>query len=165
MKYHLRAVDLDFLATAPKKLVFAADVAAPRAAVFAAISADPSSWTWFPGISWGRYEGPAPYGVGSRREVRIGGTGYRETILAWNEPSRWAYRVDASSLPLAHACVEDWVLEDHGDHTTVRWIFAVDPTFLFQAGLPLAPLIMGGLFRRAMRNLSRTLASATGARA
>ncbi len=154
MRYRLRSEGLEFLESAPKRFVFDADVAAPRVDVFAAISADPATWTWFPGLSQGSYESPGGHGVGSIRQVRMGRTGYRETILAWDEPSRWAYRVDESSAPLAHALAEDWTFEDRVDHTTVRWTFAIDPRPLFNAGLPVAKLVMGRLFRRAMRNLS-----------
>jgi hypothetical protein len=157
VRHRLRNVSLGFLDDAPTKLEFTADVQARRAAVFEAISADPSSWTWFPGLARGHYEGPGPHGVGSVREVRMAGTGYRETILAWDEPARWAYRVDASSVPVGRALVEDWLLEDRGDCTTVRWVFAIEPSSLFRLGLPLAPLVMGRLFRRAMANLSLTL--------
>ena len=33
----------------------------------------------------------------------MGPTRYEETILVWDEPKRWAYRVDAMTLPLARA--------------------------------------------------------------
>ena len=60
----------------------------------------------------GAYVTDPPHRVGSIREVHMSGTTFRETILAWDEPSRWAYRVDESSAPAGHALVEDWVLED-----------------------------------------------------
>ena len=40
------------------------------------------------------------------------GTTYRETIIGWDPPGLWAYRVDESSLPLAHALVEEWTILD-----------------------------------------------------
>jgi len=153
----LRPEGLDFLATAPKRWEFAAHVAAPPATVFSAISADPSTWTWFPGLSAGRYEGGAPHGVGSVREVRMSRVTYRETILAWDQDRRWAYRVDECTLPMAKALVEDWATEERGDGTAVRWTFAIEPGLLFRIGMPLAPTVMGRLFRRAMANLDAEL--------
>ena len=44
----LRPVGLEFLETAAHRFEFDAPLAAPPASVFAAISADPSTWTWFP---------------------------------------------------------------------------------------------------------------------
>jgi uncharacterized protein YndB with AHSA1/START domain len=148
-------VGLDFLDSAPVRMEFSADIAAPRPDVFRALSADPSTWTWFPGLRSGRYEGTP--GLGAIREVDMARTRYRETILAWDEPSRWTYRVDATSAPMARALVEDWVLADRGGRTTVRWIFAIEPSALFRLAQPLARPVMGALFRRAMRNLERTL--------
>lgn len=157
MTHQLRPEGLDFLTRAPRTWQFEAGVAAPRTTVFAAISGDPSTWTWFPGLSSGRYEGEGPPGVGSVRQVRMSGVTYRESIVAWVQDQRWAYRVDECSVPIARALVEEWMTEDAGDGTTVRWTFAIEPGLLFRLGQPLAPTVMGRLFRRAMANLGAEL--------
>lgn len=160
MPSRMRDVTLDFLEFAPKRWVFEADVEAPQSATFAAISADPKTWTWFPGINGGGYSGAMPPGVGTIREARMGPAVYRETILAWDEPDRWVYRVDEMTVPMAHALVEEWLVsphDDHPEHSVVRWTFAIDPKPLFVAGGPATPRVMGSLFRRAMHNLSRSL--------
>ena len=95
-----------------------------------------------------------------RRWVRQAGNVYRETMLAWDAPSRWAYRVDESSAPLAKALVEDWTIAPSGDGSLVSWTFAIDPRKLFQAALPIAPTVMGMIFAKAMRNLSARLSGA-----
>ena len=154
----MREEDLGFLDRAPKTWTFEEEVHAPQEVVFAAISADPSTWTWFPRLSSGSYDGDGPHGVGSKRQVKMSGVTYKETMLAWEAPSRWAYRVDKSSVPLAHALVEDWVVEPRGEHAAVvRWTFAIDPKALFKAGMPAAPTVMGRLFKKAMANLSEEL--------
>lgn len=157
MPPRLREVTLDFLELAPKRWAFEAPVDASQESVFAAISADPSTWTWFPGITGGGYGGNGSPGVGTIREARMGPTVYRETMLAWDEPARWVYRVDEMTVPLAHALVEEWLISPAGDGSVVRWKFAIDPKPLFSAGGPAVPRVMGTLFRRAMRNLSSTL--------
>jgi Polyketide cyclase / dehydrase and lipid transport len=157
----LRSVGLEFLQTAPLRLEFEGEVRAPPRAVFDAISGDPASWrSWFPGLSGGHYEGPPPYGVGSIREIRMSGTVYRETILAWEEPVRWVFRVDACTVPIGHALVEQWTVAERGPGAVVGWTFAIEPRPLFRAGSPLARPFMGWLFRRAMRNLERQLTRA-----
>jgi hypothetical protein len=157
----LRGVGLDFLRAAPLRLEFRSEVSAPVKHVFDAISGDPAGWKdWFPGLSGGHYEGPPPHGVGSIREIRMSGSRYRETILAWDEPARWAFRVDACTVPIATALVENWSVEDLGDRSVVCWTFAIDPTLGFRLGRPLARPFMEWLFRRAMRNLERRLAGA-----
>lgn len=159
MRYHLREVGLEFLEQAPVRLVFEAQVPASRDRVFAAVTADPSTWKWFPTLSGGCYEGPGPQGVGSRRQVKATGVRMRETIMAWDEPERWAYRVDESAAPMTRALLECWEFADRGDQTMVRWTFAADPTPVFGAMVKLAPGIIGRVFRRAMRNLGVELSS------
>jgi hypothetical protein len=156
--HQLQPVGLDFLETAPHRFDFAEPLAAPCAAVFAAISSDPSTWRWFPGIEEGAYEGDAPAGVGTRRWVRIGGVKYRETLLAWAAPHRWAYRVDETSGPVFSALLEDWVMEPaDGDSTTLRWTFAFDPLPETAELLVGARELIGTTFRDAARRLDDTL--------
>jgi hypothetical protein len=168
----LRAEELDFVARAPKRFVFSATVTAPPAAVFDALSADPMTWAaWFPRMDGGSYEGEPPYGVGTRRQVAVGRTTYRETIMAWDAPHRWTYRVDETNAPIARALIEEWTITGDGGgngngalgatggSSRVTWTFAIDPTPLFRVTLPLAPFVMGRLFRKAMANLSSELAA------
>jgi len=160
MAHRLRTVGLDFLDSAPHRFVFEADVAAPRADVFGAISADPSTWTWWPGHDEGSYESPPPHGVGSRRHMRMGDSWYRETILAWDEPTRWAYRVDESADAVLEALVEEWIVEGDSEHSTLRWTFAVEPGADFAAGFAAAKPMIGEMFEQAMKNLDARLAPA-----
>ena len=154
----LREVGIEFLDIAPLRWDFEAEVAAPREAVFGAI-AERADWPWFPGLTGERYDGPEPYGVGTCRHIRMAGVAYHETIVAWTAPSRWAFRVDECSVPMARALVEEWTFAESGGGTTVRWRFALDPSPAFNATRALAPTVMRALFRRAMRNLERQLSS------
>lgn len=162
MEHRLRTVGLEFLDSAPHRFVFEATVPASRETVFAAISADPSTWTWWPGHDEGRYESPAPQSVGSRRYMRMGDSWYRETILAWDEPTRWAYRVDESADSLIDALVEEWVVEGDRDRSKVRWTFAVEPGADMEAGISSAKTMIGDMFDQAMANLSTRLSGVRG---
>ncbi len=157
MTYQLREEGLEFLDTAPYRVDVQADVAAPRPTVFAAIAADPSTWSWFPGLTGAGYTGSGRPGVGSGRYVEMGGVAYRETMLAWDEPARWAYRVDECTAPLFHALVEDWVVQGNGDTAVVHWTFAADPREEIAAFLPDMPGVLEEVFTTAMRNLSAAL--------
>lgn len=161
MSPHLRQVGLEFLDSAPLRWAFEAELAAAPPEVFGEVGAV-AAWPWFPGLSGERYVGSQPYGVGTRREIRMVGVPYRETILAWDEPTRWAFRVDACGVPMAHALVEDWRFEPRGDASLVRWTFAVDPSAMFRTSRRLAQPVMSHLFRRAMRNLERRLGAGAG---
>ena len=155
--HQLRSVDLEFLDTAPVRFVYEAELPATVEAVFAAISADPSTWLWFPGLADGRYESAAPHGVGTTRAISLEGTVYRETILAWDAPTRWAYRVDESSVTTFDALAEDWVMEPRGDVTVLRWTFAVDPQPELAELIAGAEETIGTVFANAMVGLADQL--------
>jgi len=157
-RFRCRPVGLDFLETAPKRWSFAEPVDAAPEEVFAAI-ADPTTWRrWFPGMTSGRYLNSART-VGAVREARQGPAVYVETIIAWDAPTRWVYRVDETSVPLAKALVEEWLVAPDGAGSVVRWNFAIEPRPLFKAAGPIATTGMERVFRRAVGNLGRMLAS------
>lgn len=156
-----RPVEADFLANAPRLVTSTAVIAAPRHQVFAALTGDPSSLTWFPGFSdKGWWLSDPPHGAGSRRQVRVGGIGYRETMLVWDEPQRWGFRVDEASAPIARALAEEYRLVADGDQTVIHWTICFDGPAPIQAllGSPLGPLAMGMLWRKACANLESRLA-------
>ena len=155
--HQLRAVGLDFLETATVRFVYEVQLPASPEAVFAAISADPSTWTWFPGLADGRYESPAPHDVGATRAVVMDGTAYRETILAWDEPNRWAYRVDQSAEASFDALAEDWVIRPSAGGATLQWTFAVDPQPDLAELIRASGEIIGNVFANAMVGLANHL--------
>ena len=158
--HQLRSVGLDFLTTAPVRFEYEVELPADVGTVFAAISADPSTWTWFPGLADGRYEGVDTPGVGTRRTIALEGTVYRETILAWNAPTRWAYRVDESSDTTFDALAEDWVMEPRSNGSVLRWTFAVDPQPELAELIAGAGETIGTVFANAMVSLAEHLGAA-----
>jgi len=162
--WDLRPVGIDFLDTAPYRHVATEVVHRPPEAIFAAIATDPAGWgTWFPGFNRaGRYLSDPPHGVGSVREVSMARIRYTETIIAWDEPDRWAFRVTRSTAPLAHAMAEEYRVSSHGHHSVVQWTFAIDPRPTLARATSLADVILPRMFRRAMTNLSVRLAEAAG---
>ncbi len=157
--HQLRSVGLDFLDVAPVRFTYEVELPACVEAVFGAISADPSTWTWFPGLADGRYEGAETPGVGTRRAISLEGSIYRETILAWDAPTRWAYRVDESSETTFDALVEDWVMEPRGLVSVLRWTFAVDPQPELKELIAGAGETIGTVFGNAMVSFAEHLAA------
>lgn len=174
----MRKEDLTFLERAPVRHVFSAVVAAPRAAVFAAI-ADPEGWhAWFPGVRRARYASPPPYGVGTIREANVSGTRWVEEMIAWQPDRRWAYTVIEASTPLASAQVEVFDVADVAPAaggpggavgaggvggsvaTRVTWTLAIEPRLLQRIAAPIAPLVMRRVFSSAMRRLEVHLGGA-----
>jgi len=151
----LLKVDLDYLESAPLLVRSSAHIAAPRERVFAAIARDPAGWgRWFPGFDGsGRWDTPVPHGVGSVRAVRAFGVRFRESILAWDEGERWAFRVDEMSLPMSKAFAEDYRLSDDGEGTRLDWTVASQGLGLRLAG-PLGPKVFQRVLTTAARKLS-----------
>jgi hypothetical protein len=151
----LQPVELSFFADAPNKVTTHTFVAAARSDVFAAISGDPAGWgDWFPGFDHGgRWESPAPHGVGSVRLVRAFRTDYRETMLAWDDGERWAFRVDSSGSRLFTAFAEDYRLADAADGTLLSWTVAFRGGPGMRLAAPVTPSIFGLVARRLAQRL------------
>ncbi|MGW1895434.1 SRPBCC family protein [Streptomyces sp. NPDC002004] len=156
MARRLSPVGLDFVETAPLRLVFAREVAAPSRAVFRALAEDVTGWPeWFSAVTLAR-----PTEGGAGREIRLrGGTRFMETILAAEPDEVYAYRVDTTNAPGLRALVEEWRLTPTGTGTRVQWTFAADGAAPFRAALTLGRSGLGRAFRDAVARLDRRLAA------
>lgn len=153
----MRPVGLEFLDEAPLLVAVEVSSSLPRAIVWDAF-VDPTSWVdWFPGVEEAAYpEQAPPYGPGTIRTARVSGELFEETLLAWEEPSRWTYRIDRSTAPLASAQVESTELEEAAaGGTLVRWILASDPSEQFARAAEVLPGILERRLADALRNLER----------
>ncbi|MCB5909467.1 SRPBCC family protein [Streptomyces pinistramenti] len=155
MTRRLRPVELDFAESAPLRLVFAAEVAAPPDAVYAALAENVEGWCgWFTGVARS-----APTDGGRGRDIRLtGGTRFVETVLTAEPGARYAYRVDHTNAPALRALLEDWRLTPAGRGTRVRWLFAADGPAPLRFALLLARPGLGRAFRDSARALDRRLA-------
>lgn len=156
MAHQLREVGLDFIETAPVRMVFAQEMTAPPEAVYHALAEDVPGWEeWFSAVTLARSTGD-----GSTREIHLKGGGrFQETIIAAKEPEVYAYRVDVANAPGARAIAEEWRLlaAPAGTGTLVRWTFAVDGTAAFRVVARLGRAGLGRAFRDAVRALDRRL--------
>jgi hypothetical protein len=153
----MRPVGLEFLDEAPMRVEVEVTSTLPRSVVWDAF-VDPTTWVdWFPGVEEAAYpEHAPPYGIGTIRTARVSGQLFEETILAWDEPTRWTYRIDRSTAPLASAQVESTELDEAADGgTQVRWILASDPSEQFASAADVLPSILDQRLTDALRNLER----------
>ncbi|MGW4911822.1 SRPBCC family protein [Streptomyces sp. NPDC004270] len=152
MAHQLRPVELDFVETAPVRLVFGREMTAAPEAVFRALAEDVPGWSrWMTGVKSAR---PTEHG----REVRLqGGVRFEETVIASTSPEVYAYRVDTANVPGAGAWLEEWHLTSYGAGTRVRMTFALDGTALFRAVCRLAAPGMGRAIREGLRALDAGL--------
>ncbi|WP_317441852.1 SRPBCC family protein [Streptomyces collinus] len=153
MAHRLRPEGLDFVGTAPVRLVFTREIAAAPDAVFRALAEDVPGWPeWFSAVSSAR---PTEGG----REVRLrGGTRFEESVLVAKAPEVYAYRVDVTNTPGARAWIEEWRLTPAGTGTRVRMTFALDGTAVFRLVSRLVRPGVGRAFRDAVTALDRRLA-------
>ncbi|MFG3496372.1 SRPBCC family protein [Streptomyces sp. NPDC047928] len=159
MRQRLRPVELDFLRSAPVRLAFAADVAAPPASVYRALADEVAdSPEWFAAIAAAR-----PTDGGAGRVVRLrGGVVFRERILVTAAGRCYAYRVDETNAPGIRALLEEWALSPSGPGgagTRVRWTMAADGAAAFRLTMRLVRPGVGRSFHGAMRALERRLAA------
>ncbi|MCX4849896.1 SRPBCC family protein [Streptomyces sp. NBC_00893] len=154
MPRRLRSVELDFVESAPLRLVFAAEVSAAPEDVYRALADDVPGWPdWFTAVTSAR-----PTEDGTGRTVRLrGGFVIHETIMAAEPGKRYAYRADRTNAPGMRALLEEWRLTPAGTGTRVRWTFAADGSTPFRFSLRLARSGMGRSFRDAVRELDRRL--------
>ncbi|GGU76299.1 polyketide cyclase [Streptomyces albospinus] len=155
MPRRLRPVELDFVASAPLRLVFTAEAAAPPEVVYRALADDVPGWAeWFTGVSRA-----VPTHGGAGRDVRLtGGTRFAETVLAAEPDAHYAYRVDTTNAPGLRALLEDWRLTPAGGGTRLRWTFAADGPAPFRWLMTAARPGLGRAFRDSVRALDRRLA-------
>ncbi|MEV7976543.1 SRPBCC family protein [Streptomyces sp. NPDC086519] len=154
MTRRLRPVGLDFVESAPVRLVFAHEMSAPPERVFHALNDDVPGWAeWFAAVTHAE-----SVDDGTGREIRLKGGGrFRETIIAAKEAEVYAYRVDLTNAPGAHAIAEEWRLVPSGGGTRVQWTFAVDGTAPFRLVVRMARAGLGRAFRSAVAELDRRL--------
>jgi len=155
MAHHLRPVGLDFVDTAPVRLVFAQEISAAPEAVFHALNDDVPGWAeWFAAVTHAR-----SLDDGAGRDIRLKGGGrFTETVIAAKEAEVYAYRVDVTNAPGARALAEEWRLVPAGTGTRVQWAFAADGTALFRLTVKAARAGLGRAFRDAVISLDRRLA-------
>ncbi|WNM32084.1 SRPBCC family protein [Streptomyces sp. Li-HN-5-11] len=156
MARRLRPVGIEFIESAPVRLVFARETSASPERVFHALAEDVPGWAeWFSAVKLAR---PARDGAG--REIRLRGGGrLEETVLVTKAPEVYAYRVDVTNAPGVRALAEEWRLAPSGTGTHVQWTFAADGTAPFRLVLTLARAGLGRAFRDAVTSLDRRLAA------
>jgi carbon monoxide dehydrogenase subunit G len=152
-------VGLDFLTAAPVKKTLQINFAHPPEVVFAAIAQDPAGWgSWFPGFSHtGRYVTPDPQGAGSVREMQMRSSTLRETVLAWDAPSRWAFYISGGRIPGVRRLAEDYRIEAQPGGSRLTWTIAIEPAPLARPVAPLVLALGASSLRKAGANLDRLL--------
>jgi carbon monoxide dehydrogenase subunit G len=157
MAHELRQEDLGFLDRAAVRQSRTAVVDMPPDRVFEELAEHPERWPqWLTVARDCHYNGEAPYGVGTKRRLSLrGGIVAVETVLAWDQDKRFAYRVDELNAPGVQAFMEEWTLEPTDEaKTRLQWVIAGDSDkvvqVLFASGRP----ALDRIFNQAARRMS-----------
>ena len=158
MKRRPRAVDIDFVTSAPVRLSFTGVVSAAPEVAYAALVDDTAGWrAWFPSVTLAR-----PHDDGEGREIRLrGGARFDERIVLRKPSEVYAYHVTRTNVPGLRALLEEWRLTPAGPGTRLQWTIAGDGSALFRTALRLMRPALTLEMRAATRALDRRLAAAT----
>jgi hypothetical protein len=167
MHFTCRAVELDFLDSAEWRFENVVELDAPSVEVFD-IFADGDSWpTWFDGIQRVVWTSPEPKDVGTTRTVTLSVAPLTVTVyerfLAWDRGQRFTFRFEGVGLPLFHAGIEDYRLEDlSGGRCRLTYTVCLDPTAVVRMARPVTHPLFARLFRTGAQGLHSYVAARPG---
>lgn len=163
MRFTCRAVELGSLAGAAWRFENVVELDAASAEVFD-VFADGESWpNWFDAVRRVVWTSPQPRGVGATRTVvlRIAllDVTVQERFLAWDPGRRFAFRFEGASLPLIHAGIEDYLLEDlSGGRCRLTYAVHLEPTAAARAAGPVARPMFARMLRAGAEGLRSYIA-------
>lgn len=126
-RYSLDPADDVFLLTATQRFVHAVDLPFAPARVWETLTAADALVSWSSVVTSATWTSPRPFGVGTTREVVLGGSvRLVERFYRWNENERMTFGVEAASVPGLRRFAEDLVLHPIPNGTRLQWTFAVE---------------------------------------
>jgi Polyketide cyclase / dehydrase and lipid transport len=159
MVFKCRREGIDFLDTAPEKVVNIVEVAASPEAIFKVFE-DGSAWAkWFKGITDVTWTSPKPFGVGTTRNVSLGAMKVSEHFFIWEQNKRFSFYFTETNLPFVKALVEDYQLEII-DKNTTRFIYTVayEPSLLLKLSGPIGKSALRKNFGGAAKSFAKYMA-------
>ncbi|MEV3959442.1 SRPBCC family protein [Nocardia sp. NPDC050193] len=156
-RFALAPSDDAFLDTAAHRYTHIVDIPAPVPQVWDTLVADDALVSWSPVVTAARWTSPRPFGVGTTRDVTLGGlVRLTERFYRWDERSRMTFTVDAASVPGLNRFAEDITLLPLSTGTRIIWTFALE------GGAVLRPLLAAA--SPVNRFVTKTIAAGTGRR-
>jgi len=154
MHFDCHPVEPSFFDHAPMRFHHEVDLDATPAEVFA-IFDDETSWPkWFKAIHKAEWTSPAPHGAGSTRTVTMATATLFEHFYCWEQDRRCSFYLTGTSMPLAHALAEDYLLEETAPgKTRFTYRVGIEPRLPVAAGGPLSHMYFDAMFKSACENL------------
>ncbi len=154
MQFSCRAVDLTFMDSAPLKFVNEVEINASPDQVFKVFE-DEASWPkWFKDIVKVEWTSPKPFGVDTTRAVTLKAMTVYEKFIVWDPGKRFTFNFSATTMPFAHALLEDYLLEPVGNgKTKLIYTVALEPRLLIKSAGPIGKWILGKMFKDGAQSL------------
>jgi len=157
--FSMSPVDLSFVDKAPDGIHAEATLRGSPEQIFA-ILADVTTWPrWFDGSKDMRWLSTSTSGIGAVRRATLVVGSFDERMIAWEPGQRFAFSIDASTLPLAKRALEDWRLTsvNGGSETHVSWSLFVEPRFAARLFRPLLVIAFSRMFRKSAERMNLML--------
>lgn len=151
--FELEKIGLDYCQSAPCHILNEAELPLSPEATWdlLASTAWPEWFVDFVAVSWLT---PAPHGVGSRRKAVLKTAAAIERFVAWDRGERLAFGLDAVSLPLVRAMMEDMRLSPTASGgTRLSYYVFYTPNLVMKLLHPLIRAFYTRMFRQSIANL------------
>jgi hypothetical protein len=110
---------------------------------------------WFSDINSTKWLSEQQEVVGGLRQVNLKTMSVKERFINWEENKRFTFYMEAASLPLFDAMIEDCQFEDLGNGTCrFKWDIYFEPNFVTGLIAPITKLIFNKMFSDGMKSLS-----------
>lgn len=137
--FPLEPADDAFLNGTACRYTHIVDIPAARHEVWETLTADDALVSWSPVITTARWTSPRPFGIGTTREVTLGGAlRLDERFYRWEDGNRMTFTVDSASVPGLRRFAEDLTLLSLGTATRLVWTFALEGNPLLRPALAAA---------------------------
>ena len=154
-------VDPSYIYTAPIQIKNQVLINAPREEVFKVL-VDVESWPkWFSDMTDARWSSRDTHCLNSTRVLTLkGAIKIHEKFITWKENERLAFNFISTSIPMAHAFVEDFKLENEANNTTrLTYSAGYDACIFLKLTGPLGKWALNFQFKNAAKSLARYMES------
>jgi hypothetical protein len=154
--FALDPCELDFCERSPRRIVNEAVLPLDAARAFELIASSDELGSWLQDFVSCTWTSPAPYGVGSTRDVRLRLFSVTERFIAWQPGERLAFTMTATTLPVFSRAVEDLKLTPLApDRTRLSWTAHYDVPPLARPVHPIMRPVFDQILARSVVKLTR----------
>lgn len=158
MEFDCKAVDINFVETAPIRFVNQVELAVSPERVFSALEAEESWPKWFKTIKSVKWSSPEPHGIGSTRTLAFKGMTAYEKFIVWEPGKRFTFYLTSMSAPFASAFCEDFQLEkSNGGKTKLTYTVACESGLILKLTGPVGRWLFGSMLKSGVRAMAKDM--------